>query len=258
MAYKTYKVQSGDSLSKIAKKLNLGSWQELYNLNRKIIGSNYNRIYPGQTLSIPGTQTTAKPAPAKPAPVQPAPVKTTTTPSQEIVKTIAEPIDTTTRETFLENYGTQEALRPDAMFHAFAEERVNPEQMRIMSDAMATYDRRFNLMGGYASAGLQAERASYLAALERARKEEINKFIKDQEAQFNNWYLQELDRYMKSEAPTDFQLGKFGVELPSTVKEYNPTTKYTYTPAVNGMDIFKYGGYSSPISLYNVPTPISS
>lgn len=51
----TYTVKSGDSLWAIAKKLlgNGSRYSEIYNLNKSIIGSNPNLIYPGQTLTIP-------------------------------------------------------------------------------------------------------------------------------------------------------------------------------------------------------------
>ena len=52
---KTYTVKAGDSLSKIAK-LELGNsskWNEIYKLNAKIIGSDPNRIKPGQKLVMP-------------------------------------------------------------------------------------------------------------------------------------------------------------------------------------------------------------
>ncbi|NME95365.1 LysM peptidoglycan-binding domain-containing protein [Clostridium cochlearium] len=51
---KTYIVKPGDSLWKIAK-INLGNgarWREIYNKNKKVIGSNPNLIYPGQKLVI--------------------------------------------------------------------------------------------------------------------------------------------------------------------------------------------------------------
>ena len=54
VSYSTYTVQSGDSLSAIAKS-KLGSaskWQEIYELNKDIL-SNPNLIYPGQKLKIP-------------------------------------------------------------------------------------------------------------------------------------------------------------------------------------------------------------
>ena len=51
----TYKVQKGDCLWNIAKAASgKGSnWKELYNLNKKVIGSNPNLIKPGQILVLP-------------------------------------------------------------------------------------------------------------------------------------------------------------------------------------------------------------
>jgi nucleoid-associated protein YgaU len=52
---RTYVVQSGDSLSKIAKAL-LGDakrWPEIYEANKALIGDNPNLIHPGQKLVIP-------------------------------------------------------------------------------------------------------------------------------------------------------------------------------------------------------------
>jgi nucleoid-associated protein YgaU len=47
----SYTVASGDTLSTIAQKLGVSSWQSLYNENTSVIGSNPNLIYPGQVLS---------------------------------------------------------------------------------------------------------------------------------------------------------------------------------------------------------------
>lgn len=47
----TYTVKSGDSLSSIAKKYKT-TWQTIYKNNKTIIGSNPNKIYPGQKLVI--------------------------------------------------------------------------------------------------------------------------------------------------------------------------------------------------------------
>lgn len=52
---KTYTVKKGDCLWNIAK-AQLGDatrWQEIYKLNKKVIGSNPNLIYPGQVFTLP-------------------------------------------------------------------------------------------------------------------------------------------------------------------------------------------------------------
>ena len=52
---KTYTVVSGDCLWNITKKFtgNGARWQELYSLNKAVIGNNPNLIYPGQILTLP-------------------------------------------------------------------------------------------------------------------------------------------------------------------------------------------------------------
>ena len=50
---KTYTVRSGDTLSGIGSKYGV-SWKKIYDANKSVIGNNPNRIYPGQTLTIPG------------------------------------------------------------------------------------------------------------------------------------------------------------------------------------------------------------
>lgn len=52
----SYTVKRGDSLSKIAASLGLSSWRELYEANKDIIGGNPDLIRPGQTLTVPGTE----------------------------------------------------------------------------------------------------------------------------------------------------------------------------------------------------------
>lgn len=51
---KTYVVKKGDTLTSIAKKQTGSSanWRAIYNANKKTIGSNPNKIYPGQKLVI--------------------------------------------------------------------------------------------------------------------------------------------------------------------------------------------------------------
>ena len=52
--FKTYVVQKGDSLSKIAKREygNANAWRKIFEANQDII-KNPDLIYPGQTLKIP-------------------------------------------------------------------------------------------------------------------------------------------------------------------------------------------------------------
>jgi nucleoid-associated protein YgaU len=49
-----YTIQSGDSLSKIARKFygNAGDWQKIYNANKDQI-KNPDKIFPGQKIVIP-------------------------------------------------------------------------------------------------------------------------------------------------------------------------------------------------------------
>lgn len=54
-AQDTYTVQSGDSLSKIAKNHygDAGDWKRIYEANKTLIGANPDLIHPGQRLVIP-------------------------------------------------------------------------------------------------------------------------------------------------------------------------------------------------------------
>lgn len=49
-----YTVKAGDSLGKIAKSLGLSSWQDLYSINKSVIGSNPDAIQVGMVLAVPG------------------------------------------------------------------------------------------------------------------------------------------------------------------------------------------------------------
>lgn len=56
-AVKSYVVKKGDCLSTISKKKEIygdaNKWRTIYNANKKLIGPNPNKIYPGQKLVIP-------------------------------------------------------------------------------------------------------------------------------------------------------------------------------------------------------------
>ncbi|MFJ5232068.1 peptidoglycan DD-metalloendopeptidase family protein [Kitasatospora sp. NPDC088391] len=66
----TYRVASGDTLSRIADAQDVdGGWQKLYQDNRSVIGGNPDLIRPGQQLTVNGQAAAAAPAPA-PAPAK--------------------------------------------------------------------------------------------------------------------------------------------------------------------------------------------
>lgn len=248
----TYVVQPNDSLSKIASKLGLKSWQDLYNQNKQVVGSNPHRIYAGQKLTY------GSPAPA-PAPVQtvaPAPAPAPVAPSVQIGQTLAAPIAQMTRENFINKYGPEDALRPDAMFSAVAEERVNPEMLRQATQSVLGYDRAFNAGGGYLSGRMQLDRQGYIDNLERARKEATNQYVQSQNQLFNTWYNKEMESYMNSKAPDEYTMKEYGIDVPSTLPEYDSSKKYEYQPSMNISDIFKYGGYRAPASMFNMPTVV--
>jgi nucleoid-associated protein YgaU len=52
--YETYEVKSGDSLSKIAKRVygNASAWKKIYEANRDLL-KDPDKIFPGQKLKIP-------------------------------------------------------------------------------------------------------------------------------------------------------------------------------------------------------------
>jgi LysM repeat protein len=254
----TYIVRGGDSLSKIAKKLGIkGGWPALYEQNRKVIGSNPNYIRPGWKLSYnspsSGGTTTSSAS---------STTTTTTTkdlPSTETGKTTAAAVKGGDKESFYKKYGTLEELTPTAMFQAFGEERINPDQLRQAVSGVIDYDRSFAAGGGYMSGRMQADRQAYINSLERARKTAVDQYVQQQKKQYADWYGQQLKNYTTAKNPTDFQLDAYGIELPSTYNQetYKPETQYSYTSPFQMTDLFKYGGYSAPSAMYGMPTPIS-
>jgi hypothetical protein len=248
----TYRVRPGDNLSKIARALSkkygksLG-WRDLYEANRNLI-KDPNLIYSGWNLNVPGVGGGGSTSTKK---------ETTTLPSDEIIKTTTKGVETN-REPFTERYGTLEELMPTAMFQAVGEERVNPEEMRKATEQVIGYDRGFGARGGYMSSALQQDRQNFLNELERARKTAVNSYVENQKQQYSDWYNQQVKNYQTSEAPTDFQLGKFGIEVPTGMETYSPDVRFEYRPAMDFSKVFRYGGYSAPNSMFNMPTPIST
>ena len=256
----TYIVKPGDSLSAIAKRLGLSGWQELYNRNKSVIGSNPNLIRPGQVLIYGNDSSSSSPSTTTTPSTTSSP-STTTTPSTTVGNILAATVEDPTRQNFIKKYGTMESLMPTAMFNALGEQMVNPYELQNATRAMEEYDRNFARMGGYRSRGLQAMRDAQIRSVDKARQEAINQFIQSQKDLFSKWYTQEMYNYQTSKVPDQYTLSKFGIENPSgETQEYTVSpnaTQYKYTTPYNASSIFRYGGYSKPVSMYNMPTPIS-
>ena len=94
----TYTVQPGETLSGIAQAQGIADYNEIYNLNKAIIGSDPNMIKPGQVLTMPGAMQTIPVKPISPLQipaVAPAPksvpratITATTSPSRKGSKSI--------------------------------------------------------------------------------------------------------------------------------------------------------------------------
>ncbi|MYV52393.1 LysM peptidoglycan-binding domain-containing M23 family metallopeptidase [Streptomyces sp. SID3212] len=92
----TYRVVSGDSLSKIAKKKKVaGGWKKLYADNKRVIGSDPSLIHPGQKLTLGAkaplsdrakAPTTASRSAERTAPKKAAPVKKAAPAAETAVK----------------------------------------------------------------------------------------------------------------------------------------------------------------------------
>lgn len=181
-------------------------------------------------------------------------------PSQDIAAALAAQITEQTRQNFLSKYGSMEDLMPEAMFHAVGEQMVNPYELQNATRALEEYDRAFARGGGYRSRGLQAQRDARIREIDNARQEAINQYIQSQKDLFGRWYTQEMYNYQTSKAPSAYTLSKFGIGMPEgQTQDYtvSPTApQYKYVTPYNAQSIFKYGGYTRPEKLYNMPVPV--
>jgi len=178
MAYQTYTVQPGDSLSKIAQKLGLSSWQDLYNLNRSIVGANPNLIYSGQVLNIPGTEATPTTTVSAPTPV----------PTQQpTAQSIAEQYTQSIRDqaakiasipTFQQALPFEDAWRgmvPQAT--AAAASQIDPELMRNYKGQYLDYMTGMASSGGGRFGRGLAGVGDLKAATERSRNAQLQDWL---------------------------------------------------------------------------------
>ena len=210
----TYIVKPWDSWIAIAKRLVLSGWQELYNRNKSVIGSNPTLIRPGQVLIYGNDSSSSSPSTTTTPSTTSSP-STTTSPSTTVGNILAATVEDPTRQNCIKKYGTMESLMPTAMFNALGEQMVNPYELQNATRAMEEYDRNFARMGGYRSRGLQAMRDAQIRSVDKARQEAINQFIQSQKDLFSKWYTQEMYNYQTSKVPDQYTLSKFGIENPS-------------------------------------------
>ena len=182
MAYETYKVRGGDSLSKIANQLGLDGWRDLYNLNRSTIGGNYNLIRPGQVLNIPGTQTT---------------VPTTNTSTNLAKDYTSQGVDQINRAAdiplFSNAVGTLKQLWNNRFLEpvsAAAEQQIRPEYTRQYDTNAYDYlNSLYNTGGQRMGTGPGGGIGSVKAASNRAYLNTLNSWIDQQKQAFNQgWY----------------------------------------------------------------------
>lgn len=170
----TYIVKSGDSLSKIYKKLGYSSWQALYNANKGVIGSNPNLIRTGQKLSYGGSTPAATPA-ATPA------VLTATTMGTEAGA--AQPL----------NFGE---VLPWAQYFDPALAQGSAEQAYAAYYAPIAQQRQGELESGFAGRGLLRSglREQSLADLYRELGQEHQKGIESDVLQQKSWAQEDYNR----------------------------------------------------------------
>jgi LysM repeat protein len=181
MAYQTYQVKGGDSLSKIAQQLGLSGWGELYQLNKGVIGSNPNLIRPGQTFNIPGTQA---PAPA-PAPVQEVqqqvqqPAITEADLAAEYTRGMREQAEKIaaipTFQQTLPFYKAWESMVPQAT--SAAASQINPELMRNYKSQYQDYMTGLTSSGGQRFGRGMAGIGDLKASTERSRQGQLQDWL---------------------------------------------------------------------------------
>lgn len=210
----TYIVKSGDTLSKIYKQLGYSSWQDLYNANKSVIGSNYNLIRPGQKLTYGSSAT---PSAATPA-VAPAPA-TTTAVDLATQAGLAQPI----------NFGE---VLPFEQYFDPALAQGSAEQAYAAYFAPIAQQRQGELESGFAGRGLTRSgiRSQSLSDLYRQLGQEQQKGIEADVMQQKAWAQED---YGKMQSLYESSAGK---QKPATTK---------YTPYKVARPVTDAGTYGS-------------
>lgn len=228
-----YVVQRGDTLEKIAKKLGVKNWRDLWNMNVKTLKANHAKT--GNYL-LKGQKITTSAA------------KTGGSPSQQTGAKYANKVEDPTRQGFEKKFGLEGELRPDESFMQFAEQQVNPEALRQAQEQVRGFDWSAAISGASASGMNNLSRGNLINNLDRQRQTQINQFVGSQKDLFSNWYNKELNSYMTAKNPSKYQLGKYGINVGGATQNVTPNkNQYTYQSPINYQNQFAYGGY------YNKP-----
>jgi LysM repeat protein len=207
MAYDTYTVREGDSLSKIAQRLGLSGWQDLYNLNKSTIGGNPNYIRPGWQLNIPGTQVQQTQPAAQPVaqPVQ--------TPQEQLLYEYTNPLTGQLKraeeipqfENLMKPYDAWERVMPQAKLSAA--EQINPEAQRQLKSTLYDYNLGMAGAGGQRFGRALGGVGDLRAAAERNRQAQMQDWLGMHRQGFDEFFYNPSSK-MWNEARLNMQPGE--------------------------------------------------
>jgi LysM repeat protein len=208
MAIQTYTVRPGDSLSKIAQKLGLKSWQDLYNLNKSVVGSNPDLIYSGQVLKIPGAST---------APVTPAPTPQPAVPvSQQYTQAGVEQVNRAAEiPQFEDAMGTFKQLWESRFrdpINTAAQYQVRPEFTRAYNEANYDYMNQMGSAGGQRLGRGRMGLGNLKAASNRAYLATLGDWV-DQQRQnlYSKWYEPTAEDWNTAKLQANFNKDDYAI-----------------------------------------------
>lgn len=180
---RTYKIQSGDTLSGIGSRYGM-NWRDIAKWNKI---SNPNMIYAGNTLNL-----------YNPAKAQRKTKKVKVQPKKPIV-------DVKKRTPFSQVLPFDKVFN-DQLVGGLAESQINPEITRQREDDIYNFNRNLAGTGGYRSGRMDAKKNSILDAYSRAQKEQVNQFTNQIKDYATDWYNRQEKLYNQN--PSGFQAPK--------------------------------------------------
>ena len=256
----TYTIQRGDTLSGIASKYGT-TWQELYNANKGVIGSNPNLIYSGTVLTLPGTEQQA----TQSTPVASTPTTPTKTTQQLATEYANAQTANNANETaqLLAQYEKIAEQQRNALQQSkdLAAQQINAQKEDVLSayndNARQAYinkmlgqksveqqlsQARLNTSGllGSAYANVENSYGNNLATLQKSRDYSIND-INKQLNESNMQYAIQESKLLSDIENARLELQKYGNELAykkyqDAISNYMNFANYDYTKAKDERD----------------------